>query len=284
MKIIRESDALKVQLKPYWQGQQTMAFVPTMGNLHPGHLQLIEAAKKWADKVVVSIFVNPTQFGPHEDYDTYPRTFEEDCDALRQIGGVDVVFVPDVTTMYCPGDDIRIHMPSLETVLCGVRRPLFFSGVMTVLAKLLHLIRPSLLVLGEKDFQQLVIVRRLVKLLYLPVEVLGIPTVRELDGLAMSSRNQYLSQRERGLAPELHRQLKRVADKLIAEKHLNLTLTDDAKHCLTEKGFNVDYIEVRYAHDLSVIQPGERLVAPWVVLSAAFLGKVRLIDNSLSSC
>lgn len=282
MKLIKDKTPLKAHCAAYREAQQAIAFVPTMGNLHNGHLRLVEAAKQKADKVIVSIFVNPRQFAPHEDYNTYPRTLEKDYETLSKLGGVDLVFAPSASAMYSADCDISIHLPRLETILCGASRPHFFSGVMVVLAKLFNLISPQFVFMGEKDFQQLVITRELVKALDFPIEIISVPTVREPDGLAMSSRNQYLSAKERELAPVLYNTLKRVAADVAASQVFSKKTVQQAKEALASLGIVVDYIEVRYASDLREIKEGEVVSRQWVVVGAAVIGKTRLIDNVLS--
>jgi pantoate--beta-alanine ligase len=243
-----------------------LAFVPTMGNLHAGHLSLVNIARSHAKKVVVSIFVNRLQFRPGEDFDSYPRTFERDC-AMLQAAGVDLLFAPDEKVLYPEPQDFRVDPGPLGDELEGRFRPGFFHGVATVVLKLLNCVQPVAAIFGKKDYQQLLVVRRMARQLDLPVAIVPGETVREPDGLAMSSRNGYLSATERAEAPRLHRVLqmvKRGADPEAALREL------------TTAGWQPDYIEVRRRSDLRVPDAGEREL---VVLGAARLGTTRLIDN-----
>lgn len=268
------------QLRPtvdQWRSRrERVAFVPTMGNLHEGHLQLIKRASRAGDRVVVSIFVNPTQFGRGEDYDSYPRTLKQDSLKLAE-NGVHLLFAPDAAEMYPLGADYttRVEVPGLTDVLCGGFRPGHFTGVATVVTKLFNAVRPHVAVFGEKDYQQLLVVRRMVADLCLPIEVIGVPTVREADGLAMSSRNAYLSTEERELAPALYKTLCWAAE-CLAEGGGAQNLSGQARNRLEEAGFVPDYVAVRRADDLSEYSAAD---AKLVILAAAWLGKTRLIDN-----
>ena len=251
------------------------ALVPTMGALHAGHMALASYARGHADKVVMSVFVNPTQFGPNEDFDRYPRTLEADA-ALAKAHGVDAIWAPDVATMYPQGFATSVHVVKLGDGLCGAHRPGHFDGVATVVSKLLLQAMPDIACFGEKDFQQLAIIKRMVTDLDIPVAIHGVPIVREDDGLALSSRNRYLSAPERDIAPMLHSILNHVADDLRAKEPVTQTL-NHAGDMLLDAGFaSVDYIA--YVDSYSLL-PLERFTAGGRLLVAAYLGKTRLIDN-----
>jgi pantoate--beta-alanine ligase len=254
-----------------------VAFVPTMGNLHDGHLALVRAARELADQVVVSIFVNPLQFGAGEDFDGYPRTLERDS-ALLADAGVDLLFSPTVAVMYPtpPERQTRVEVPGLSDILCGATRPGHFVGVATVVCKLFNMVQPDLAVFGRKDYQQLLVIRRMVTDLALPVRIVGIDTHRDDDGLAMSSRNGYLSAEERRIAPALHAALRDVADLLRRGAQDTIALELQAAQRIDAAGLRTDYVAVRRASDLLPPDPGDRDL---VVLAAAYLGQARLIDN-----
>ncbi|GMU67834.1 MAG: pantothenate synthetase [Steroidobacteraceae bacterium] len=254
-----------------------VAFVPTMGNLHAGHISLIELARRHGDRFVASIFVNPMQFGPNEDFAHYPRTPGRDAGMLAA-AGCDLMFMPDVHEMYGPGatPPTRVEVPEISSVLCGQFRPGHFEGVATVVAKLFNIVQPDVAVFGEKDFQQLVVIRRMVADLCFPITILGAPTVREADGLAMSSRNQYLGDEERRIAPAIHRALL-AATHAIGSGSADLDAIErDGAAALAAHGLQVDYFAVRRRLDLRVPVADDREL---VVLTAARLGKARLIDN-----
>lgn len=254
----------------------TVGFVPTMGYLHRGHLALVEEALRRADRVVVSIFVNPTQFSPGEDLDRYPRDLERDLELCRELG-VQVIFAPEVQEMYPPGFQTRVLVDHLTQNLCGLYRPDFFSGVTLVVTKLFFAVRPHLAVFGEKDFQQLVVVKRLSKDLNLGVEIIPHPTVREPDGLAMSSRNTYLSEEERSSALSLHRSLL-AARKMVAEGERRVdVLVGQVKEIIESKRHTrIQYIQV--VDEDTMIDIAE--VTPKAVMAmAVFVGEARLIDN-----
>ena len=253
-----------------------IAFVPTMGNLHAGHLRLVEVARERAARVVASIFVNPLQFGPDEDFARYPRTPDADCAAL-QAHGTDLVFLPEVETMYPrPLEALtRVAVPGLGDILEGAHRPGHFDGVTTVVARLFNLVQPDIAVFGKKDYQQLCIIRRMVADLGWPIEIVGVPTVRESDGLAMSSRNGYLTVKERRLAPLLARTLAEVAEHLQSGERDFTALERAAMTVLEEDGFRADYVSIRRP-DLEAAVAGDARV---VILAAARLGTTRLIDN-----
>ncbi|HJS91810.1 MAG TPA: pantoate--beta-alanine ligase [Steroidobacteraceae bacterium] len=254
-----------------------VAFVPTMGNLHAGHVSLIETARRHGDRFVASIFVNPMQFGPNEDFAHYPRTPTQDARMLAE-AGCDLMFMPDVGEMYPNGSEraTRIEVPGLSSILCGEFRPGHFEGVATVVAKLFHIVEPDVAVFGEKDFQQLTVIRRMVADLCLPVTIVGAPTVREPDGLAMSSRNQYLTDEERGRAPLIHQTLLAAVARLRGGDRDFTAIERAGSERLEGAGFTPDYFAVRRADDLGSPDADTR---HFVVLTAARLGRARLIDN-----
>ena len=261
-----------------WHEQkQRVVFVPTMGNLHAGHVSLIEAARQHGDRFVASIFVNPMQFGPNEDFAHYPRTPAQDAKMLED-AGCDLMFMPEVGEIYPNGSEqaTRIEVPGISNILCGEFRPGHFEGVATVVAKLFHIVDPDVAIFGEKDFQQLTVIRRMVADLCLRVEIVGAPTVREPDGLAMSSRNQYLSAEERKLAPAIHRQLSQAVSALKAGERDFGKIEGAGRAALDGAGFRTDYFSVRDARSLAPARPDTR---HFVVLTASRLGKARLIDN-----
>jgi len=260
-----------------WRQQgERVALVPTMGNLHSGHLALVREARRSAQRTVVSIFVNPLQFGPAEDFAAYPRTLDRDRDLLAG-AGADLLFAPPVAVVYPRGESeqTRVEVPALSDILCGSSRPGHFAGVATVVCKLLNMVQPELAVFGEKDFQQLLVIRRMVEDLCLPVEVQGLATVREADGLAMSSRNAYLTADERARAPALYRSLCRAAEDLRAGRGSH-AVEERGGRDLAAAGLRPDYFSVRRAQDLALPTSDD---ADLVVLAAAFLGRARLIDN-----
>ena len=255
---------------------QTLALVPTMGALHAGHIALVRRARRKADRVVVSIFVNPAQFAPHEDFSTYPRPFDADVAALRDLE-VDLVWAPQLDVMYPPQFATRIVVKGpAEADLEDRFRPHFFGGVATVVAKLFTQCRPDYAMFGEKDYQQLKTVTRMARDLDLRVEVVGIPTVREKDGLALSSRNTYLDARERAVAPSLYRVLSASAARIAAGEPIAKVVSEGAIE-LEAAGFALDYLEARHAETLARVETRED--GPLRLLVAARLGKTRLIDN-----
>ena len=254
---------------------ERIALVPTMGALHRGHLSLLAEARRRAQKLVLSIFVNPMQFGPQEDLAKYPRDLPGDLAQAASVG-CDLAFVPEAASMYGPGFQTAIDVREVSQGLCGARRPGHFVGVATVVRKFFNIVRPHVALFGEKDFQQLVVIRRMVTDLNLPVEVVGLPTVREPDGLALSSRNAYLSPSDRQRAAALFAGLsaaKALVDK--GELHVSVLLAA-AKSEIAARVDRIDYLEVRAAEDL---QPLDRIDRPAVMLVAAFVGGTRLIDN-----
>ncbi len=268
---------VREQVARWHRDKRRVVFVPTMGNLHAGHMSLIEAARQHGDKFIASIFVNPMQFGPNEDFAHYPRTPKQDS-AMLEAAGCDLMFMPDVGEIYPNGSEqaTRVEVPGISTILCGEFRPGHFEGVATIVAKLFHIVDPDVAIFGEKDFQQLTVIRRMVADLCLRVRIVGAPTVREADGLAMSSRNQYLSPEERAKAPAIYRQLRQAIDALRAGDRDYAAIESAGRAALDGAGFRTDYFGVRDARSLAPAQPETR---EFVVLTAARLGKARLIDN-----
>ena len=248
-----------------------------MGNLHEGHLELVRVAATKADRVVVSIFVNPTQFGPDEDFDHYPSTLNEDKKSLQDLS-VDVLFAPTVDVMYPQGANAatRVEVPEVSQGMCGDFRPGHFTGVATVVTRLFNLLQPDVAIFGEKDYQQLAVIRRMVADLGWPLQVLGVPTVREESGLAKSSRNQYLSETDRLIAPKLYKTLNDVRDKIGNGNSQYSQLERDAMQQLSEQGFRPEYVSIRNA---SSLQPPGDDPQELVILAAGWLGTTRLIDN-----
>jgi pantoate--beta-alanine ligase len=276
LRVVERIPALRQRIAGWRRAGLHIAFVPTMGNLHEGHLTLVREARRAADRTVVSIFVNPLQFGPSEDFSAYPRTMERDR-GLLEGEGADLLFAPAVDSVYPRGqaEQTRVEVPGLSDILCGAARPGHFAGVATVVCKLFNMVQPDLALFGEKDFQQLLVIRRMTEDLSIPVEIRGVATVRESDGLAMSSRNAYLGPDERALAPELFRSLRRAAERLRSGR----TLAEVERQGLAElaaAGFAPDYFSVRRGGDLGDPRAQDRDL---VVLAAARLGRARLIDN-----
>lgn len=253
-----------------------VGLVPTMGNLHRGHLELVRVAHGHAERVVTSVFVNPLQFGPAEDFARYPRTLGQDAELLRGAGN-HCLFAPPEDEVYPRGrdDHTAVEVPGLSDLLCGASRPGHFRGVATVVAKLFNMVQPDVAVFGRKDFQQLAIIRRMTEDLNLPIAIVGVPIVREPDGLALSSRNGYLSAAERALAPRLHGVLQRAVARLTDGAEVAGT-ESQAVADLTEAGFRPDYVSVRRRADLGPAAAGD---CELVILAAAYLGRTRLIDN-----
>jgi len=271
MEIVRDIAALRRLAAP----AGTVGFVPTMGNLHAGHLALVDLARERAKRVVASIFVNRLQFAPHEDFDRYPRSFEADCEKLAA-AGVDVVFAPDERVLYPEPQQYIVQPPPIANELEGRFRPGFFNGVATVVLKLFNCVQPAVAVFGKKDYQQLLVVRGMVRQFDLPIEIVAGETTREADGLAMSSRNGYLSPPERAEAPRLQRTLREVAARIAAGERDYAALGADAMRALSAAGWQPDYVEVRRRADLARPAPDD---AELVILAAARLGATRLIDN-----
>jgi len=277
METVSTIAAVRERVTRWQRAGERVAFVPTMGNLHPGHISLIEVARKRGERFIASIFVNPMQFGPNEDYAQYPRTPQKDQDMLAA-AGCDLMFMPDVGEIYPAGFDhsTRVTVPELSGLLDGEFRPGHFDGVSTVVAKLFNIVMPDIAVFGEKDFQQLAIIRRMVSDLCVPIEIIGAPTVRETDGLAMSSRNQYLTEDQRHIAPHLYAALSRAVKRISAGENEFVTLERAELDGIRNAGFRPDYFTVRDARTLLPAQPETKHM---VVLVAARLGKARLIDN-----
>lgn len=280
---------LQTILKPL-RHQQRIALVPTMGNLHEGHLELVRLARQHADIVIVSIFVNPTQFGVGEDFDSYPRTLDEDVAKLASVG-VDYVFAPSIDEMYPvlpPATSITAG--AITAQLCGQSRPTHFDGVGIVVAKLFNIVQPDSAIFGQKDYQQLAIIKQLVIDLSYPIEIVGAPIVRADDGLALSSRNQYLTQAERLIAPVLHAELKQLAQQLTevkADPEVFAVLVTKTKERITTAGFDIDYLEIKTAelteldYKKLVSNAGKFNKQELVIVVAARLGRARLLDNQV---
>jgi pantoate--beta-alanine ligase len=277
VQITETSESLREQLADWRQSGEHIALVPTMGNLHEGHLSLVEIARQHAERVVVSIFVNPTQFGGGEDFAGYPRTLERDKRRLKH-ANADLLFLPSIETMYPFGIDnaTSVTVPVLTDELCGSIRPGHFAGVTSVVSRLFGLVQPDVAVFGEKDFQQLTVIRRLVKDLSLPVDIVAGPTQRAEDGLALSSRNQYLTEEERLVAPQIYATLKKIGEGLQAGKRDYQQMEQQALDELAAFGMKPDYVSIRRAENLA--EP-DRDSDELIILAAARLGKSRLIDN-----
>ncbi len=279
MQTIRKIPVLRETLRAWQHAGETVAIVPTLGNLHEGHISLLELARKYADRVVVSVFVNPIQFGPGEDYQSYPRTLDHDRRRLMR-AGADLLFAPAVEVMYPRGEEATtvVSVPGLSGILCGEFRPGHFDGVTSVVSRLFNIVQPDFAVFGQKDYQQLTIIRRMQIELHFPVEIIVGPTLREADGLALSSRNQYLSAAERGIAPNLYRAVNACGERLRAGTRDYAALEAHGFATLVAAGFRPDYFAIRNADDLG---PPQRIDRRLVVLVAAHLGRARLIDNQL---
>ena len=254
---------------------KSVALVPTMGNLHAGHLQLVSMAQKKADRVVVSIFVNPTQFGAGEDFEAYPRTEHEDMEKLEAVKA-DLLFLPTVADIYTADAKTAITVTELSDLYCGASRPGHFSGVATVVCKLFNSVQPDIAVFGRKDFQQLIIIKTMARDLNIPVEIVGVDTVREPSGLAMSSRNNYLSDHEKCVAPKLYRSLCTIRDAILAGNQAYTELEQQALQLLQQAGLQPDYFSICRSSDLKKATVED---VDLVLLAAAKLGKTRLIDN-----
>jgi pantoate--beta-alanine ligase len=263
------------ELRRRLKGEQSVVLVPTMGNLHAGHIALVEEARKHGECIVASIFVNRLQFEPGGDFDRYPRTLAEDCAKLER-AGCHVVFAPDEKELYPEPQEILVTPPKLAEDLCGDFRPGHFQGVVTVVSKLFNIVAPHTAVFGRKDYQQMAVIRALVRQLNYPVAIVGVETKREPDGLAMSSRNGYLSSGERTEAVRLNKNLRRIKEFVEAGSHDFEALCAFAIKDLTQAGWRVDYVAVRNQSGLAFPGPRDREL---VVLGAAWLGKTRLIDN-----
>ena len=277
MKIFAQTAALRTAIAADRRAGKRIAFVPTMGNLHDGHIQLVYRAQQEADIVVVSIFVNPLQFGPTEDLDKYPRTLAADKEKLFA-AGTTYLFTPTVDEMYPNGmeSQVKVSVPGLSDTLCGSSRPGHFTGVATVVTKLFQIVQPDVAIFGEKDFQQLAIIRKLTSDLCMPISIVGEATARATDGLALSSRNGYLSSEERRVAPVLHDVLQECREAIACGFDSYTDLEQHALESLRSAGFKPDYVSVRDAYTLGpVTLDTEKLV----ILAAAYLGRTRLIDN-----
>ncbi|GLQ52286.1 pantoate--beta-alanine ligase [Dyella flava] len=279
MQTVQDAAGLRATIRGWRSQGHTVGFVPTMGNLHAGHHSLVKLARARTDRVVASVFVNPTQFGPSEDFERYPRTLAQDQAGLAEFG-CDLLFAPDVTTIYPFGaaNSVSLHVPEITDTLEGAHRPGHFDGVATVVCKLFNLVQPDIAIFGQKDFQQLKVIERMVRDLALPVKVMGAPTQRAEDGLALSSRNQYLSPDERAEAVQIYQTLQQMRD-LIAKGHARKVVEQAAASKLERSGFAPDYAAIRRAEDLS--EPADSEREGLVALIAARLGTTRLIDNLL---
>jgi len=277
MQTVTTIETVRAHVRAWRAARLSVALVPTMGNLHAGHMSLLQTARERAARVVASIFVNPLQFGPSEDFAGYPRTLEEDQELLRE-AQCDLLFAPSVEELYPEAGTQQtvVSVRGLTDILCGPFRPGHFDGVATVVAKLFGIVTPDLAVFGEKDFQQFMVIRRMTLDLALPVEVIGAPTVRAADGLALSSRNRYLSDEERARAPAIWRALRATVDALAAGERDFAALERRGWGALEQAGMKPDYFTVLSAQDLS---PPLTTATDLVVLTAARLGRARLIDN-----
>jgi pantoate--beta-alanine ligase len=274
MQIISTIAELRVRLS----NERAIAFVPTMGNLHEGHLDLMRLAREHGTCVVASIFVNPLQFGPNEDFDRYPRTLKSDCEKLK--GLADVVFTPSVSEMYPLLQTVFVELPPIANELCGASRPGHFRGMATVVLKLFNIVQPQAAVFGKKDYQQLHIIRQLVAQLNLPIRIIGGETVRAADGLALSSRNQYLSGAQRGEATALYQNLQGAKRAILQGERDFEQLQQQAVQSLASRGWRVEYVEVRNQTDLQPAKLSQDLAQrELVILAAARLGDTRLMDN-----
>lgn len=274
MKTETTIQGLAASLNPARAARKIIGFVPTMGNLHEGHLSLVREARQLCDVVVVSIFVNPIQFGPNEDFDNYPRTLEQDSQLLAE-AGCDIVFAPSVEQMYGKSPRLtHISVSEITEDLCGLQRPGHFDGVAVVVTKLFNIVQPNYAFFGQKDYQQLAVIRQFVRDLNIPLEVIGVPIVRAEDGLALSSRNGYLSEQERKTAPVIYQSLKNAEQALQQGEKLSEVLAN-IKAALTQAGFVVDYVEARTPELQKIDEFNQEIV----LFVAAKLGSTRLIDN-----
>jgi len=266
---------LQTAAKAWRSAGQSIAFVPTMGNLHAGHLQLVNVAKTKADRVIVSIFVNPIQFGAGEDFDTYPRTEHEDKEKLKSIN-TDMLFLPPVEEIYAPDAQTVVSVTGISSLYCGASRPGHFDGVATIVCKLFNMVQPTVAVFGLKDFQQLAVIRTMVRDLNIPVQIIGVETVRETSGLAMSSRNGYLNAEEKTIAPQLYLSLNTARNAILAGNQSYSDIERQTLQFLQQAGFQPDYFSVCRSSDLKKATQED---TDLVLLAAARLGKTRLIDN-----
>jgi pantoate--beta-alanine ligase len=275
MQIVNTVFELRETIKTWRSEEKSVAFVPTMGNLHAGHLHLVNMAKKKTDRVVVSIFVNPTQFGVGEDFETYPRTELEDQKKLAA-ENADLLFQPSVADIYTPDAKTIVTVTGLSDLYCGASRPGHFSGVATVVCKLFNIVQPNIALFGFKDFQQLIVIKTMVRDLNIPVEITGVDTVREPSGLAMSSRNGYLTDDEKRVAPKLYHSLCAARDAILSGNYCHADIEQQALQFLQQAGFQPDYFSVCRSSDLKKAALEDKDL---VLLAAAKLGKTRLIDN-----
>ncbi len=277
MQVSSSKEEMQEYIQEWRHNDEHIALVPTLGNLHSGHISLIEQARRHAERVVVSVYVNPTQFGDEEDFEDYPRTLERDTRRLKQIGA-DVLFVPADETVYPFGHECAtvVSVPGLTENFCGASRPGHFDGVTTVIARLFALVQPDVAVFGQKDYQQQLVIRYMAEDLGLPIRIISAKTVREDDGLAMSSRNQYLSDDERAKAPQLYATLSKIGSALQSGERNFEDLERSAVKRLKKAGFEIEYVAVRRAQNLAI---PDRDCDELVVLAAANLGNARLIDN-----
>ncbi|MGI3004297.1 pantoate--beta-alanine ligase [Shewanella algae] len=269
-------DEIRARVREWRQKGETIAFVPTMGNLHQGHVSLILEAARRADHVVASIFVNPLQFGKNEDLDAYPRTLGADQQKLTE-AGCELLFTPTPELIYPKGLDAQtfVEVPGISDELCGASRPGHFRGVATIVCKLFNIVQPDIALFGRKDYQQLQVIKTMVTDLSLPIEVIGVETVREDSGLALSSRNGYLTEAEKARAPKLKASMDKLAEAIVLGQDIDQAV-NDAKEFLRAAGLEPDYLEVREASSLKPVSSDDKSL---VILAAAYLGKARLIDN-----
>jgi pantoate--beta-alanine ligase len=281
VRVVETVSAVRAAVGAWCAAGEKVAFAPTMGNLHAGHLSLATLAAAAAPRVVMSIFVNPAQFGPNEDFAAYPRTLDADLALIEAAGDVDLLFVPELNEIYPFGSEgaVRFAMPALSRELCGASRPGHFDGVASVVCRLLNIVTPDVLYLGQKDYQQFVLMRHMIADLRMPVELRMGPTHREADGLAMSSRNRYLDAEQRRRAPALHATLARVREQLRGGAQDFARLTAEARIALERAGLRPDYVEIRRQDDLAAASAAREEAR--IVLGAAWLGRARLIDNLL---
>ncbi len=278
MLVISDIKVLRATVKAWRQEGHTVAFVPTMGNLHQGHLKLVDEARQRADKVIVSIFVNPMQFGANEDLAKYPRTLAEDCAGLTD-HQADAVFTPTPELIYPKGLEVQtgVDVPFIGDNHCGASRPGHFRGVSTIVTKLFNLVQPDIALFGKKDYQQLAVIRALTTDLSFPIEIIGIDTERAADGLALSSRNGYLSAEQRATAPLIYQQLQWLAQQIRDEGTTDFrALEQQVRETLSQAGFRPDYVNICQRHNLELAND---MSSPLVILLAAYLGTTRLIDN-----
>lgn len=277
MQIVKTINELQDFISAECQSGRRIAFVPTMGNLHAGHLSLIKQAKQTSECVVASIFVNPLQFGANEDLDNYPRTLQEDIDKLTK-EGTHLLFTPEANEIYPDGMELQtqVSVPDITETLCGASRPGHFTGVATVVSKLFNIVQPDVALFGEKDFQQLAVIRKMTQDLCFPIEIIGVPTSRDTDGLALSSRNGYLSSQERSIAPELYASLSQCRQNIVEGCCDYATLIRQYRVNLENSGFAVDYFAICDATTLRDVSEQTNEIS---ILAAASLGNTRLIDN-----